>query len=75
MMLEDLTPPGRTYACKVRTVAEGLEPKDKDILIAAVNNPDWNFKTLSNELAKRGITIVDTGIAKHRRKQCACFRN
>jgi hypothetical protein len=75
MMLEDLIPPGRTYACKVRTVAEGLEPKDKDILIAAVNNSDWNFKTLSNELAKRGITIVDTGIAKHRRKQCACFRN
>ena len=74
-MLEDLIPPGRTYACKVRTVAEGLEPKDKDILIAAVNNSDWNFKTLSNELAKRGITIVDTGIAKHRRKQCACFRN
>jgi hypothetical protein len=75
MMLEDLTPPARIYGCKVRTVAEGLEPKDKEILIAAVNNPDWNFKTLSNELAKRGLTIVDTGIAKHRRKQCACFRN
>ena len=73
-MLEDLTPPARIYGCKVRTVAEGLEPKDKEILIAAVNNSDWNFKTLSNELAKRGISIVDTGIARHRRKQCACFR-
>jgi 5,10-methylene-tetrahydrofolate dehydrogenase/methenyl tetrahydrofolate cyclohydrolase len=73
-MLEGLTPPRRVHNCKVRTVADGLETKDRDILLAAVDNPEWNFKTLSNELAKRGITIVDTGIAKHRRKQCACFR-
>lgn len=73
-MLEDLIPPARVYGCKIRTIAEELEPSDKDILIAAVNNPRWKFKTLSNELAKRGIVIVDTTIAKHRRKQCSCFR-
>lgn len=73
-MLENLTPPVRTYACKVTKVAEGLEEKDRAILLAAVDNPEWNFKTLSNELAKRGITIVDTGIARHRRRQCGCFR-
>jgi hypothetical protein len=73
-MLEGLTPPVRTYGCKVRTIAEGLEEKDKDILLAAIDNPEWQFKSLSNALADRGITIVDTAIAKHRRKQCSCFR-
>ncbi len=73
-MLEDLKPPGRHFSCKVRTIAESLDAKDKVILLTAVNSEEWNFKTLSNELAKRGLLIVDTAIAKHRRKQCACFR-
>ena len=73
-MLEDLKPPGRHFTCKVQTVAEELEAKDSQILIEAVNSDKWSFKTLSNELAKRGIVIVDTTIAKHRRKQCSCFR-
>ena len=74
-MLEDLKPPGRHFTCKVQTVAEELDAKDREILIEAVNSDKWGFKTLSNELAKRGIVIVDTTIAKHRRKQCSCFRN
>ena len=73
-MLEDLKPPGRHFTCKVQTVAEELDAKDSQILIEAVNSDKWSFKTLSNELAKRGIVIVDTTIAKHRRKQCSCFR-
>jgi hypothetical protein len=74
-MLEDLIPPGRHFTCKVRTVANALDPKDKEILLGAVNSEEWKLKTLSNELAKRGLVIVDTAIAKHRRKQCSCFRN
>jgi hypothetical protein len=74
-MLEDLIPPGRHFTCKVRTVADALDAKDKEILLNAVNSEEWKLKTLSNELAKRGLVIVDTAIAKHRRKQCACFRN
>jgi hypothetical protein len=73
-MLEDLKPIGRTYNCKVAKVAEGLEEKDRTILLAAVDSPEWNFKTLSNELGKRGIIIVDNTIARHRRRQCGCFR-
>lgn len=73
-MLENLTPPVRTHNCKVRTVAESLEEKDRIILLQAVDDEAWNFKTLSNELSKRGIVITDSGIAKHRRRQCACFR-
>ncbi len=73
-MLEDLTPPQPQFTCKVRTVADSLDAKDREILLNAVNSDEWKLKTLSNELAKRGLVIVDTGIAKHRRKQCACFR-
>lgn len=73
-MLEDLTPPVRTYACKVRTIAETLDAKDKQILLTAVDNPEWAYKTLSNELAKRGLVIIDTTISRHRSKRCACFR-
>lgn len=74
-MLEDLKPPKRTYSCKVSTIAAELEEKDSKIFLDAVLNPEWHFKSLSNALADKGITIVDTAIAKHRRKQCACFRN
>lgn len=73
-MLEDLRPVGRTYTCKVAKVAEGLEEKDRTILLAAVDSEEWSFKTLSNELAKRGISLIDNTIARHRRRQCGCFR-
>jgi hypothetical protein len=73
-MLENLTPPTRSYTCKVAKVAEGLDEKDRAILLAAVDSPEWSFKTLSNELGKRGIIIVDNTIARHRRRQCGCFR-
>jgi hypothetical protein len=73
-MLEDLKPPVRTYACKVKTIAEGLDAKDREILLTAVNSDEWAYKTLSNELGKRGIDILDTTIARHRTARCACFR-
>lgn len=73
-MLEDLTPPKRLHSCKVRTIAAELSETDAKILLDAVNNPEWQFKSLSNALADKGLVIVDTAIAKHRRKQCACFR-
>ena len=73
-MLENLIPPVRAYTCKVTKVADELDEKDRTILLAAVDSPEWSFKTLSNELGKRGIIIVDNTIARHRRRQCGCFR-
>jgi hypothetical protein len=73
-MLEDLRPPVKKHSCKVQTVASGLSPKDAEILIKAVLDPIWGFKTLSNELAQRGLVLTDLSIARHRRQQCACFR-
>lgn len=74
-MLENLQPPVRLHTCKVRTLLEELSDKDGAILLEAVNNPLWGFKTLSNELAKRGLVITDFTIARHRRQQCSCARN
>jgi hypothetical protein len=74
-MLEDLKPPTRQFTCKVRTIAEELDAKDKEIFLSAVMDPDWKYKTLSNELAKRGLVLVDTTIKTHRIKACGCFRN
>lgn len=74
-MLEDLKPPIRQHACKVRTIAQQLEEKDREIFLEAVMSEAWQYKTLSDELAKRGIAVVDTTIKAHRIKACGCFRN
>lgn len=73
-MLENLTPPTRKYSCKVAKVAATLDEKDRAILLAAVDNPDWGFKTLEKALMEKGIMIVDTTISAHRRKSCGCYR-
>lgn len=74
-MLEGLTPPVRKWNCKVKQVADELSPTDKKILLEAVDNPEWKFKTLQKELSKRGITLVDTTLSKHRNKSCGCYRD
>ena len=73
-MLEDMKPTKRTYSCKVRTLADSLEAKDRDILLAAADDIAWGCKTLEKELAKRGLVLADTTIAKHRDKLCRCYR-
>jgi hypothetical protein len=73
-MLEDLTIPTRSQPCKVQRVVAELEGKDKEILLAAVDNPEWGFKTLEKALAQKGIVLIDTTIAAHRRRSCGCFR-
>lgn len=74
-MLESLVVPKRRYPCRVRDVAESLETKDKDILIAAVENPEWAYIALENALGKLGITVSQSSIKKHRTKVCSCFRS
>lgn len=73
-MLEDLKLPIKITACKVRTVKADLTDKDAEILEATVMNPEWPFKTLSNELKKRGIVISDYAIKNHREKDCSCWK-
>lgn len=74
-MLEGLTPPNRQITCKVATVADSLEPSDKEILLTAVlDSSNWPVKTLVRALNQRGLQISDTPIIAHRFKNCVCFR-
>lgn len=73
-MLEGLTPKKQPRPCKVRTILEGLEAKDKKILEEALFNNEWSVTGLSNALSSRGILISDTPIASHRAGRCSCVR-
>lgn len=76
-MLEGLKQPKKNFGCKVEIVARELSESDKKIFFSAIDAPkeEWPAKTLSNELTKRGIRLVDTTITKHRTKACWCYRD
>lgn len=72
-MLEDLKPPAKQLPCRVRSVLDGLEDDDQDILMGALLDHDrWKTHVLSEELAKRGISASPNSIRKHRLRQCSC---
>jgi hypothetical protein len=70
-MLEDLQLPKRNTPCRIRTLKSELTDKDALILETAVMNPEWPYKTLSNELYKRGTKVSDAAIKHHREKRCS----
>jgi len=75
-MLEGLQPQ-RTKAeyCKIQITLAELEPTDRDILAAALENTrDWPANTLSTQLRLKGLSLADVTIAKHRKRACACYR-
>ena len=71
-MLEGLQPPKKIPACKVRSVMNALNDKDKELLKAALDNPDWGHQTLAVELNNLGILISEHPIRKHRIGRCSC---
>lgn len=74
LMLEDLQPPAKVWPCKVRSILESLEPKDQQILSAAVMNPEWKYQTLESALAVKGIVLGGSLIKRHRNKECSCWK-
>jgi hypothetical protein len=74
-MLEDLQLPKRNTPCRIRTIKAELSDKDKTIFETAVMNPEWPYKTLSNELYKRGTKVSDAAIKHHREKRCSCWKD
>lgn len=76
-MLEGLTPPKpKSVYCKVDQIAAELADSDKKIFLDAIGNVEvWSSNSLSTELRKRGISVADTTITKHRTKTCACYRD
>lgn len=73
-MLEDLTPTTRVYTCKVMVLANTLSESDRKILLDAAESEEWGMKTLEKALAKKGLILADTTIAKHRNRLCPCYR-
>jgi hypothetical protein len=73
-MLEDLTLPVKQTSCRVRTVAADLSEKDAQILADAVMNPDWPYKTLEVELFRKGVSLSEKAIKRHREKHCSCWK-
>lgn len=66
-MLQDLTPPAPRNQCKTCKVLESLEPSDRQILETALADREkWAVRTLSRELANRGIKLSETTIINHR---------
>lgn len=74
-MFDDLEIPKRNTPCRVRTISADLSDKDKIIFEKAVMNPEWAYKTLSNELYKRGTKISDAAIKHHRELRCSCLKD
>jgi len=71
-MLEGLTPPTKVISSKDRELIESLEPKDQEILKAALIDPAWGHLTLTNSLKDRGIAISESPMRKHRLGRCSC---
>jgi len=67
-----LKPPTRQMPCKVRELIDTLEPKDQEILKAALLDSAWGNITLANSLSQRGLSISETPIRKHRLGRCSC---
>lgn len=75
-MLEGLKPAkSKGHVCKVATTIEELDATDSEILAAAISDANtWPANTLASELRKRGLSISDMTILRHRKKTCVCYR-
>ena len=73
-MLEGLEPQKKKPSCKVRSVLESLDAKDREILMKALDNTDWSPGALARELTNRGISISEKPVTSHKKKGCSCAR-
>ena len=72
-MLEGMTPRVQLTPCKVREIAEQLDESDSIIFMNAIaNTVEWSNNGLASELTRRGVTISEKTIRKHRRGECSC---
>jgi len=65
-MLDGLTPPKVERKTRIQELMERLEPKDQEILMAALHDMRWSGIQLSLELRKRGLDISSATIQRYR---------
>jgi hypothetical protein len=74
-MLEGLAPEVKIPPCGVRTAVDKLEPADQKILLEAVADYEtWTANALMAALKRRGVTVGDKAIRKHREGVCSCSK-
>ena len=78
-MLENLkdyaSPAQGMNICKIASIREGLDSKDREILDSAFADKEgFSVNSLHQGLNALGITIGYNAIAKHRRNLCVCGR-
>jgi len=72
-MLENLKPKQRIYPCRVRSLLTELPEDDAKIFSNALNDSTlWAAWGLHQALKKRGITVTDKAIKRHRDNDCSC---
>lgn len=73
-MFESLGTPPKRYKCQVERLLDELEPKDREILSEALNDPRWTSTALVTEIRARGLTVGQNHFYAHRKKECACWK-
>ncbi len=72
-MLENLSHEKKLGNCKVRSLMETLDKKDAELLLTYIADVEnWSSYSLSSALSKRGVSLDDKVITKHRDKLCTC---
>lgn len=72
-MLEDLTPIRIPRSCKIRTLKEGLDPKDQELLEVYISDTkNWTPHKLAGALASKGLKVDHRQIMQHRDRMCSC---
>jgi hypothetical protein len=65
-MLDGLTPPKIERKTRIQELMERLEPKDQEILVAALHDMRWSAAQLAQELRRRGLEISSATIQRYR---------
>lgn len=72
-LLDNLEPVEAKKSCRVRTVLEGLDESDAQILRDALaNEAKFSDYRLMVALRSRGVSLTGDAIHRHRGKVCSC---
>ena len=72
--LDDLTPTGRIYTCRVRSLRATLEPADQAKLDAMLTDGRWTHNALALALTAKGLPISPNRLQRHRENNCSCSK-
>jgi hypothetical protein len=75
-MLEGLKKETSPYhSCRVRMFVDTLEPADQKLMQGYLDDPEFGPIALSSALSRRGLTLSEKSIRKHKQNLCSCFRD